>query len=46
VLFSPASRLLNRRPIAIIAEKSGHKLKVNAREGYYSTRQAPDTGGK
>ncbi|PYX74156.1 MAG: hypothetical protein DMG78_07350 [Acidobacteria bacterium] len=25
------------RPIAIIAEKSGRKLKVNARKGYYST---------
>jgi len=30
------------RPIAIIAEKSGRKLKVNARKGYYSTTRSPD----
>jgi Ca-activated chloride channel homolog len=40
-LFNPDGRY---RPIAIIAEKSGRKLKVNARKGYYSTRQTPDTG--
>jgi hypothetical protein len=40
-LFNPDGRY---RPIAIITEKSGHKLKVNARKGYHSTRQAPDTG--
>lgn len=31
------------RPIAIVAEKSGHKLKVNARKGYYSTSQPADS---
>jgi len=30
------------RPIAIIAEKSGRKLKVNARKGYYSTTRSAD----
>jgi VWFA-related protein len=30
------------RPIAIIAEKSGRKLKVNARKGYYSTIRSAD----
>jgi len=30
------------RPIAIIAEKSGRKLKVNARKGYYSTVRSAD----
>ena len=30
------------RPIAIIAEKSGRKLKVNARKGYYSTIRPAD----
>jgi len=32
-LFTPDGHY---RPIAIMAEKSGHKLKVNARKGYYS----------
>ena len=30
------------RSIAITAEKSGHKLKVNVRKGYYSTLQSAD----
>jgi VWFA-related protein len=30
------------RPIAIVAEKSGRKLKVNARKGYYSTLKSGD----
>jgi hypothetical protein len=36
-LFSPDGHY---RPIAILAEKSGRKLKVNARKGYYSTVQS------
>jgi len=40
-LFSPDGRY---RPIAIVAQKSGHKLKVNARKGYYSySRSAAST---
>lgn len=38
-LFNPDGHY---RSIAITAEKSGHKLKVNARKGYYSTFQSPD----
>jgi VWFA-related protein len=38
-LFSPDGHY---RPIAIVAEKSGHRLKVNARKGYYSETQATD----
>lgn len=33
------------RPIAIAAEKSGRKLKVNARKGYYSTIQSANGTG-
>jgi len=36
-LFSPDGHY---RPIAIVAEKSGHKLKVNARKGYYSVMRS------
>jgi VWFA-related protein len=39
-LFNPDGHY---RPIAIIAEKSGHKLKVNARKGYYSIIQSADS---
>jgi len=37
--FNPDGRY---RPIAILAEKSGRKLKVNARKGYYSTVRSAD----
>ena len=38
-LFSPDGHY---RSIAIVAEKSGHRLKVNARKGYYSDTQSAD----
>ena len=30
------------RTVAITARKSGHKLKVNARKGYYTDGNSPD----
>jgi VWFA-related protein len=43
VSYKPASfkRDGNYRAIAITAEKSGHKLKVNARKGYYTVAAQP-----
>ena len=38
-LFSPDGHY---RSIAIVAAKSGHRLKVNARKGYYSGIKSPD----
>ncbi len=39
-VFSPDGHY---RPIAIVAEKSGRKLKVNARKGYYSNIRSTDS---
>jgi hypothetical protein len=47
ISYKPASfqRDGHYRPIEITAEKSGHKLRVYARRGYYASAAPPRPGG-